>query len=1008
MRRLTSFPSTSAASLLALAALVAAGGARADWPMSRHDAKRTGAASGKSDIQKPKIAWKAYLGGNLTATSLLVHDLDGDGKGEMIFSTGGVVSAKRVDDTLVWATRILATGSLGGIEDLDGDGKLEVIAYTRQGAWVLDLATGSVRWSQPAGEMGAAAYLRLADMNGDGRTDVIMSECGGCGASKPQTGFVYSFAGGFDHPVRVALGPGAGPSTAFTIVKVDPTAPAVVLTNQDASTLALVDGMTGKTIAVSPPIGGQLAYSTACFPGDIDGVPGEEMICVASESLQPSPVTPDIRKVFALKYKGGATPTLDVLWTYSVPVGEALINDAYEPLVDLDGDGESEIIVTGRHANGTFSTHVLAAATGAEITRVDGEIFAGVASLESPKLKTLLTYASGTTTAWAYKGTAKKLLQRWQINDRYPLMEPDFARSKLSGAAITRTVTIDLDGDGILDLVTGKVSPGAQINGYVTSAGPTPVLDYASLSFAKGPGPIAIWSVPAVDLGAPQIAVAEADGTLHPLDHQLQPTPTVVRFGGYYAPGGWEDLGKAPVIASVGSEAQAIFAQDSRGRLVRLDASKATPDTPPVEVWSFEKAFSPIVVPGRLQGKPGVAALFQDNSASPPLWGVMAMDPANGGVVWSAPLAAGPVNDILPGDFNLDGTPDIAAQLVKPGDNQLTTIGFSGKGGGQLWSFGAAAGDCGLQSSGFTLADWNGDGIDDVLQVMPNIRADSGKDGSLLGKSDVHPCYFLPTPVDTDQDGVDELVLHGGNVGVVVFAHDLNTPVYQSPEDDNPYPYGAIATCPSGPVLVEGSLLNTARLKLTELSTSAVTRRVLASGQIYADEAAAAADLAGPGQLTSASIHSNLQGDGRPVAMVGSTDGFLYAVDPCSGDLVFANDFGFAVGEVIFGDSDGDGLDEILVSVADGNLYDLKNDPGAGGSGGMGGGGGMGATTGEGGAGGATPTGKTELFPLYGRAGCYCAVETGPGSDGPALLALAAALAAAIRRTRPRRGARHL
>ncbi len=166
-----------------------------------------------------------------------------------------------------------------------------------------------------------------------------------------------------------------------------------------------------------------------------------------------------------------------------------------------------------------------------------------------------------------------------------------------------------------------------------------------------------------------------------------------------------------------------------------------------------------------------------------------------------------------------------------------------------------------------------------MLQVMPNVRADSGKDGSPIAKSTSHPCYFLPTPVDTNADGVDEILLHGGAVAVGVLAHDLQSIVYESAEKDSPYPYGAVATCPAGPVLVEGSLLYASRLKLTELSTGAVTTRVLAGGQ-----------------------------------------SFLYAVDPCSGDLVFAKDFGFDMGEIVFGDGDGDGLDEILVSVADGNL----------------------------------------------------------------------------------------
>jgi outer membrane protein assembly factor BamB len=1002
MRRFTSPGLKSAAWLLALAALASAGDARADWPAARHDAKRTGVANGTSDIAKPVVAWSAYLGGSITGTSLLVHDLDGDGQGEIIYCSGGVVAAKRADGSQVWSTRIFGRGALDGIEDLDGDGQLEVVTHTRLGAWVLDLATGAVRWSQPSGEMGAAAYLRLADMNADGRVDLMMTECGGCGGSKAQTGFIYSFAGGFTQPKRVELGPVQGATPALTVAVVDPNAPAAVLANQSSSVFALLDGATGKTLALSPSIGGQLAYTTACLPGDIDGSPGEELVCVASESPSPAPVTPDIRKVFALKYKVGAAPSLDLLWSYSVPVGEALCNVGNEPLVDLDGDGKYEVVVSGHHADGTYSTHVLAAATGAEITKVPGEGFLGTALLESPKVPTVLTFAAGNTTAWAYNGVTKKLIKRWTINDRYPLTEPYWSRSRRAGAALTRPLTVDLDGDGILDLVTGRFSPnpaGMAIQGYTTSTGSPSVTEVAALSFPKGSTPLAFWSVPAVDLGVPQIAVAKDDGTLRFLDQTLTPTSSVVRFGGHYAPGAWEDLGKAPVIASVDGAAQAIFANDSRGRVVRLDASKATPTTPVLEVWSREDSFAPIVVPGLLAGKAGVATLSLDDTQNPPLWSVNALDAASGSVVWSYPLGLTPTNDILAGDFDLDGIPDIAAQGILPGAAVLTTVGLSGKDGQLLWSFGAEKGDCGLQSSGFALADWDGDGRDDVLQVMPNVRADSGKDGSLIAKSTSHPCYFLPTPVDTDGDGKDELLLHGGSAAAGVLDHSLQSIVYESPENDNPYPYGAVAACPSGPVLVEGSLLFASRLKLTELSTGAVVTRVLAGGQSYLDEAAASAAMAGRGQLTSASIHRDLRGDGRPVAMVGSTDGFLYAVDPCTGDLVFAKDFGFDVGEIVFGDSDGDGLDEILVSVADGNLYALKNDPESG-AGGAGGAGGTSATTGEGGAGGEQTTITT--YPLQGRAGCYCAVPAGPAEGAPALFVLAGAFAAVVRRARRR------
>ena len=257
--------------------------------------------------------------------------------------------------------------------------------------------------------------------------------------------------------------------------------------------------------------------------------------------------------------------------------------------------------------------------------------------------------------------------------------------------------------------------------------------------------------------------------------------------------------------------------------------------------------------------------------------------------------------------------------------------------------------------------------------------------------------------MDTNADGVDELLLHGGFASVAVVGHDLKTPVYQSMDDDRPYPYGAVATCPAGPVLIEGSWQSIGRLKLTQLAAGTFTTMVLASGKIYPDEAAATGAKVGFGQLTSASVHADLQGDGRPTVVVGSGDGFLYGLDPCTGELKFTHDFGFAVGDIVFGDSDGDGLDEILVSVADGNLYDLKNEPPTMGTGGAGGAGGSAsATTGAGGSGGDEPTPTLRRYPLYGRAGCYCAVPTGPADDAPALFVLAGMVVVAARRLRGR------
>jgi uncharacterized protein (TIGR03382 family) len=85
----------------------------------------------------------------------------------------------------------------------------------------------------------------------------------------------------------------------------------------------------------------------------------------------------------------------------------------------------------------------------------------------------------------------------------------------------------------------------------------------------------------------------------------------------------------------------------------------------------------------------------------------------------------------------------------------------------------------------------------------------------------------------------------------------------------------------------------------------------------------AAGDFAG--QLTSSTVHLDLTGRGRASALVGSSDGHLYLVDPCLARLDGALAFGAAVGEATYADTDGDGLDEILVTTGDGYLHALQH-----------------------------------------------------------------------------------
>lgn len=130
-------------------------------------------------------------------------------------------------------------------------------------------------------------------------------------------------------------------------------------------------------------------------------------------------------------------------------------------------------------------------------------------------------------------------------------------------------------------------------------------------------------------------------------------------------------------------------------------------------------------------------------------------------------------------------------------------------------------------------------------------------------------------------------------------------------------------------MLAGGTWQYPARLKLTEMAgagAGSVVNVVLAGGKLWKNEADATAAGQQLAQLGSVSVHADTMTKAS-IAVIGSSDGWLYGMDPCGASLLFSYDFGSPVGNVIFGDADGNGLDELLVSVADGYLYGLKQPP---------------------------------------------------------------------------------
>jgi hypothetical protein len=114
-------------------------------------------------------------------------------------------------------------------------------------------------------------------------------------------------------------------------------------------------------------------------------------------------------------------------------------------------------------------------------------------------------------------------------------------------------------------------------------------------------------------------------------------------------------------------------------------------------------------------------------------------------------------------------------------------------------------------------------------------------------------------------------------------------------------------------------------LIVADAATGALRREVvLAGGRVFGSDAEQQAAGVEAGTLGNASAIRALAGT-TSAFVVGSTDGYLYALDACGTPpgLVWSLSFGAPVGQSIFADTDGDGDEELVVTAADGYVYGL-------------------------------------------------------------------------------------
>jgi hypothetical protein len=168
--------------------------------MARHDVSRTGATGGRSNLERPTIAWRRYMGGAVGSQQLLARDVNGDGAVEVVFISGGKLVAKRSDDSIVWETPPFDLFRIDTVRDLDNDGTLDVVATGRPGrVMIFSGRDGRVEWQTGAPPFGPTiGAVRFARLDGDMLDDMYVTDVA-CGSTDNtgDTAFAYSFARGF-------------------------------------------------------------------------------------------------------------------------------------------------------------------------------------------------------------------------------------------------------------------------------------------------------------------------------------------------------------------------------------------------------------------------------------------------------------------------------------------------------------------------------------------------------------------------------------------------------------------------------------------------------------------------------------------------------------------------------------------------------------------------------------------------------------------------------------------
>jgi hypothetical protein len=885
------------------------------------------------------------LGGAVGQGQLISAQADGAGLNEIIFISSGKLVVKRPDDTLLWESTPMGLSRIEGIADFDADGDQEIVASGRPGMVALfSLRDGRLRWrTNPTDFSPLLGEVRIARLNEDMLPDLYVADLAASQATpRPESMFGYSFAMGFGSGVDTGaqrlwrLPTGRDTAQSFQDVLADLNNDGVAELLAFGSRYAyLYNARTGAKIAsggVDPQGGFSLGITLpfGLLNTHVVDVDADGSLDVVGFSNNAYPLPDNSRHVVVLSYDP-ARPMPNRVYSRWARGAANLMTDAHlfveNTIADLDNDRLPEIVSTFREG-GTTRTYVFNAATGAvRATINDASVVAVYSELNSGQPPVVLVRHAGQLEGYREMRLDGGVLSTpsFRLPDGVIPRYVDNARARGAGSK-TFAVTAPIDRSMRRAIVL--VRNGAVESYDVMGAMPTLAGRYAFPAETTWSTIVPQENISVMGQG---LLVAQTDGYIVALDPLMRPLnqgtmefpERGVRCGGFYS--GSFGLGAIPTAGRFDPDLpQAdVVTVDGRGVLARLDVSRAS------------LARAPVL---RFQ-RPGARFALLESSAGGPVRDRIVAQMGRS-VVGIAPdgmreffrVDAATAEQSITGDtVPLRDAMTMQTLYAVPvnGTDGLGQIAAVNTMSAVAWRTTAIA--TGSSIPGYLAVDeLNNDSVDDVLVTFNTMKLYNGASGSLLASSRFTGYAAMPVTVRGLMATVTHLFMASAGAPA---AATLPRPLMGDFDSSWVFPgnfsatrqFASVVQCVDGLRVMQSRDLN-ASLAIVPVSSYRTAMPVptitLAGGRLFTDVNAAQVAGVIPGVLGNSTATQQLSPN-QPAVLVGSTDGFLYAIDPCSAEprLLWALNFRASVGQPIFADTDGDMEAEIVVTSADGFLY---------------------------------------------------------------------------------------